>query len=314
MGLLVLLLTTSCSNNKKRTSSENKKIVEHVSNVTGNLNLEVDDILLPFAQEIAKDFRGLYPKIEINIAATNSAVALQGIEDGSNDIALVSTPATDLRNNTNLNVQTLFSDFLVLIVNFNNPYLQTLVMEGISQKNIADLLTYKKTQWKQLNNQFEGNEPLKMYIPPRHSGTIQYIASFAGVKKELIKADDVIFEKEIPVNVANQTIALGFCSHTLAYDPLTQIRRSGIYIVGLDVDNSEFLENNELVFDDLQMLTTAFQNNKLPATLKRTFSAVNKKDNPNAEIVELFLNHLQSYGPEIAKKYNFFLETKKIKQ
>jgi len=300
------MVISSCNNSKRNTDrTENKKVNEQVSDISGKIQIEGDDVLLPFMQDFKNDFRSIYPKVEVNVTASNSGYALQNLNEGVSDLVLISTPGSFLKSN-DYSVVPFARDLLVLIVNFNNSYLQTLVMYGISKKNISDMLTLKKTFWKQLDSRMSGEEPLKMFIPSKNSGTTEYIASFAGLKKEQIKVDDVVLEKDIPVNVTNQLISVGFCSHTLAYDHHSGLRKSDIYIIGIDVDNSNFLENNELIYDDLTKLSTAVKLQRAPHELIREFSAVYRNDSPNMELIEIFVKHLKIYGSTVAQKLKFF--------
>jgi hypothetical protein len=171
---------------------------------------------------------------------------------------------------------------------------------------LADILTLKIGKWKNVHTMITGEEPLKAYIPPKQSGALDYLAAFTGIKKEQIKADDVIAEKDVPVNVSNMPLAIGFCSHTLAYDPASGLRRQGIYILGIDANNSGFLENEELIYDDIGELEVAVKNNLAPEKLVRTFSAVHRNDSENMELIVLFMEFLKENAYPIFEKHKFY--------
>lgn len=309
-AIVALFLGFSCNNKpseSKSGSSEDDQ--EIVTSVTGTINLVGDDVLLPLINDLSSGFKAKYPNVIVNTSLSDSESAFQSLIDGSAEIAFVSTPAGSIDKST-YTVSPLARDILVLILNFNNPYLQTLVIKGISKKSIAEILEMKISGWKMVNKRIEGNEPVKMYIPPRRSGTIEYIARFAGLTKDRIKADDVLLEKDVPVNVGNMPVAIGFCSHTLAYDISTKLRKSNIYIVGIDINNNGILDNEELIYDDLDMLMQSVSNNKAPAELIREFSVCYRNDKKDIELLSLFTQYIQKNGNEVINKHKFFLPKK----
>jgi len=303
--LMLLVITIGCKNEGKRTSGSGKSQTVDASDVTGTLNIEGDDVFVNVMNELGSEFKRKYPGVKINVSISPSYTAIESLDSGEADIAFVSIPSSQL-NLVKYNFVSVGRDFLVLIVNFNNNYLQTLVMYGISQKILADILTLKIDNWKKVHTMITGDEPLKMYIPSKQSASLDYLAAFAGLKKEQIKADDVIAEKDVPINVGNMPVSIGFCSHTLAYDHASGLRRQGIYILGIDANNSGFLENEELIYDDMKELEVAVKNNLAPEKLVRTFKAVTRNDSENNELIVLFIDFLKENVYSIVEKHKFY--------
>jgi ABC-type phosphate transport system substrate-binding protein len=301
---MYVILLSGCINSGKKAeqTSGDEQAVNTV--VSGTLNVEGDDVLFALMNDLIYDFRRVYPNVEVNFALSNSESAFRSLDAGEIDVAFVSTPVRMI-SNTTYTAFPFVRDLIVLILNFDNQYLQTLVIHGVSQKVLSGILSMNITDWRGINKKIEGNEPLKMYIPPKTSGTVEYIAGFAGLSKDKIKADDVIIEKDIPANVANLQIAMGMCSHTLAYDHSTQFRRGGLYIVGIDVNNNGILDNEELIYDDLSEVINAVKYNKAPADLVREFSLCYRNENPNRELAELFIKHIIQHGKLFIEKHKF---------
>ncbi len=285
----------------KQKSRKQKK----TSEISGTLNIVCEDILFSLMNDFRKSFRTTYSGVQINTGVSGSLYAFQLLDSEEADIILVSTK----RDSINPAIYTTVPfarDILVLIVNFNNGFLQTLAMYGISQNTLSEILSEKITDWKSTHIKIKDNKPLKMYIPPKNSGTIDYIADFAGLKKMNIKADDVINETDIVSNVSVVPTSIGLCSHTLAYDHYTAVRRTGIYIVGIDVNNNNFLDNEELIYDDLHELTTSVKKNKAPAKLIREFSIAYRNDTQKRDLIEFFIAHINEKGKTIIEGHNFF--------
>ncbi len=306
-AILILLLIFSCKNrhrgNQNGESEQSKQKVN--TKVTGTINFLAEDVVLQLVNDIASGFRLQYPNVIVNSVVSDSDPAMQSLDNGTANVAFVSTPS-DLINKSVYTVKPFARDILVLILNFNNKLLQTLVIYGIPKKALTDILEMKITMWKNVSKRIEDNEPLKMYIPSKKSGSIEYIARFTGLTKEKIKTDDVILEKDVPANVTAMPLAIGFCSHTLAYDFSTNVRKNGLYIVGVDINNNNVLDNEELIYDDLDILRQAVLNNSAPKELVRTFSLCYRNDSPHRDLIELFAEYIQKNGNTYIEKYKFY--------
>jgi ABC-type phosphate transport system substrate-binding protein len=265
--------------NSCRCDSENRQKRREIKETAGNadvsglIRMDGDDIMIQLMDDLSSGFRKSYPNVMFETSYSNSASAFNALETGESDLIFVSSPVSTF-DPDKYSVIPVAKDKLVLIVNFNNIHLQILAMYGISRKVFGDILQMKYTDWKDVHQRINESQPLKIYIPPKKSGTLDYLAAFTGIQKSLIKAEDVVSEKEIPVNVANMQIAMGICSHTLAYDHSTNLRRNGVYIVGIDANNSGFLENEELIYDDMDELALAVKHGNAPSELVREFSMV----------------------------------------
>lgn len=302
----------SCKSDSQKDSKTGAVEGNEITELTGTLNVEGDDVLHVLINDFISEFKKDYPNVKINLTVSNSSSALKEMDDENIDLVFVSTPEQSINSEKYSRVP-FARDILVLIVNFNNRFLQTLVMYGISQNVISDILTQNITSWKMVNARIEQEEPLVLYIPPRQSGTTEYLAKFTGLPRNMIKTEDVIFERDVPVNVSNQPISAGFCSHTLAYDKHSKVRRSGLYVVGIDADNSNFLENNELIYDDLMELATAVKHNKAPGHLIREFSFVYPNESDQKELIDLFIGFVREKGDPFIEKHHFYTINSKSK-
>jgi ABC-type phosphate transport system substrate-binding protein len=303
---LIIFVSVSCKNSGNKNQS-NESAEDNEEAVTVEQNLLIfhgDAIMRDLIVDIGKSFRHENRDYEVQVHASHSNEAIEILDKGDCDIAFVSTPC-QLFNSDEYVCVPFARDMLVVIVNFNNAYLQTLAMQGISRDKLSGILSGKVLSWNDINHRFEDGLPLKAYIPPKTSGTIEYLASFADIKPQEIRVDDVMKEEDVIHNVSNIDVSIGISSHTLAYDKNTQVRRSGLYIVGVDYNNNGFLDNQELIYDDLNELSIAVRNNLTPPELVRTFSLVYKKDNPKKRTIDLYVSFFKEYLPSFLKKYGF---------
>jgi ABC-type phosphate transport system substrate-binding protein len=307
LGVFVLF---SCGgDSEKGTDKRKRKAGKEKSEIEGVINISGDELISNLIVEFGKNFRNDYNKVQVNSTASDSETALHELDNGNADVIFISTPCSML-DQKKYHCAPVFSDYLVLMVNFNNVDLQALVRYGISQKQLSLLLQGKISDWQQISKGVESKEPVKLYIPSKKSGSIHYLSEFADTDVDMIQADDLLKEKDIPETVGNIPISIGICSHTLAYNHQTTYRRNGIYILGIDFDNSNFLENEELIFDDMNELQIAVKNGKAHPSLHRNFSIVYRKDSEKIELLELFNEHVQGTGKTVIEKYKFYHFTK----
>lgn len=305
---IIIFLLSACNRSEKTQSDGSQKTDDDSSIIDdrrGEINVECDDVLVNVILHLADQFRDSYPNIKVNITANTSSACTSNLQNGKNDIAVVSTPLSQLKNDK-FEFTPFANDILVMIVNFNNQLLQPLAIKGISQKTLTKIFTGTITNWDNVVTGEKSNEPLKLFLPHKQSGSVYYLSQFAGINTGAIKAD-IITEKEIADNVAGIPVSIGFCSHTLAYDASTTFRKTGLYIPGIDMNNNGRLDNEELIWDDLSTLKSAVQKGKAPMDLVRNFTFVLNKENQNNEISKLFIQWVHSHGQNIITDFQFYL-------
>lgn len=310
--LLVLFAVTifnSCKNdssNKGKTADRNKKVTApKIDERTGILRINGDDITYNLVNELAIDFSRLYPNIDISINFSNTTNAINSLKEGELDFVMTSLPKEEIEK-TGLNYLPIASDVLVLISNFNNLELQTLAMRGISKESLAQLLTGKINKWKQVHPKIDNIDPLLTYIPDKHSGTTPQLSKIFNIKKENINASFEKDERNIINNVLNSPISIGLVSHTLAYDQKSRVRRNGLYVLGIDINNNKTLDNEELIFDDLTTLKDGVKFGTIHNEFVREHVLLYSSESKNIEIIKLFIEHIKPQVEDRAIKNGFF--------
>jgi len=304
--IFFLLTLSACSNGKQKASETtiNGESIEINTQENGTLTIACDDIIFPVIDELTNDFKSMFPNIKVSNILSVTGASLQSLDSEEVDIVCSSLPENSFNSNQRTALP-LASDVLVLIVNFNHAELQTLVIHGISANTLKNIFNESTTDWNKVNSAITTSLPLKAYIPPKSSGSADYLATFTDSKPSDIKISDTQFEKDVLKNVESMPISLGFCSHTLAYNFSTGFRKSTIYIIGTDWNNSGSLENNELIWDELSNLKNAYLKKSIPSGLVRTFSAIYLKESKNTA-TQHYIDFLKKSGPLTFEKYGFY--------
>jgi ABC-type phosphate transport system substrate-binding protein len=295
----------ACSGDKQTSETTANGVPTEVNTeVKGSLTIASDDIIFPVIEELTKDFKSIFPNVRVSIIVSDSETSLQSLDSGSVDLICSSLPESKFQSAQRSSFP-MASDILTLIVNFNHPELQALVIHGISVNSLKNILNESVTDWNKVHPTITMSHPLKAYMPPKQSGSTEYLAAFTGNESSAIKISDTQFEKDVLKNVGSMQVSLGFCSHTLAYDFSTGFRKSTIYIVGTDWNNSGTLENNELIWDDLEGLKNAYLKKSIPSGLVRIFSVIYLKKSENP-VAQHYLDFLKDSGSAVFEKYGFY--------
>lgn len=284
----------SCKNNTKQTKETNKKEKPYREIVYqyDTLRIACDNLIFQSVNILAHRFMSEYQNIVIQIISSDSSYAFLH----KFDFVITSHQSSED------NKYPIACDVLTLIVNFHHSNLQHLAMYGIKIETLSHILQGKINNWKQVDKNLDP-APLKFYLFPYKNGGYQQIIKLFQLKEQQIQIIPELREKDIFTNVKNVQTGIGFCSHTEAYDLSTKFRKTGIYIVGIDLNNSEFLENEELFWDDIEMLKDAYSKKQIPENLIRAFYIYTSSD--ISQTAKKFLQFAQQHAPSIFEQQGF---------
>lgn len=299
--LLLFLFTTAIVSCDMKSSDEGAKATQRLDksgkpifDKAGELNIAGEDVVHSLITEISKDFVEFFPNTTIQIKPNHlfNTPVIEKLNDKSIDVAITSIPVSEFDNDEFVCV-TIAQDALVFIINFNNNALQTLVRRGISYKALQEIFKEKSIfSWAQIHPDIKTNDPLKAYIPNKNTGAAYHLAKFIDADVSQLKGSEINSEFEIFQNIINSPAAIGLTSYIFAYNMQSKTRHSGIYVVPIDFDNSISLSNEELIYDDLDLLIMAIKGHLFPKKLVRNLSLVYRKDNEDVELIEFFIEHI----------------------
>jgi len=98
--------------------------------------------IYPLMLDIARRFEGLNPGVSIEVRSVGSGKGIAELRGRASDIAMLSRQLVD--NERDLFSYPLCRDGAAIVVHRSNP------LKGISRRQLAELLTGKTTDWKQL--------------------------------------------------------------------------------------------------------------------------------------------------------------------
>ncbi|MPN01328.1 hypothetical protein SDC9_148537 [bioreactor metagenome] len=190
------------------------------------------------------------------------------------------------------------ADLLVLVVNFNNPSIQYLAMRGLDLKDLQAIYsTGNITNWNQIDKKAAAT-PLKALIGPDSTSSNEIIRSFlkSGFARTVTST---LSENELVSSIIASPGTIAFMSHRLAYNQASGFRANGLYIIPVDFDGNNVANDNELIYDDLNILRKAYKKGSYPKPLIRNHYFITTGKEDRSDIVKHFTGYAQKEGSNV---------------
>lgn len=300
----------SCTTNHNNKIEEKTKKHTEIAVIPDNraiaeLSIDGDDIMYEMTLYLFQQFSQNYPNAKGQIAFSSSLDAIEKLKRNEVDIVMSACNCSYIKD-IELECIPIAKDFLTLIVNFNNIALQQLALHGLSRNSLQKIYFNQITEWNSLSSNKDNIQPIAKYLPNKNSGAINHISTFLNADAKKMKAINTTTEQELLANILNIPISIGFCSHTISYDPQSKLRRQGIYIIGIDYNNSGTLNDEELIYDELSDLKKAVKKGEAPSELVRELSFLYNPNSEKIEDIKLFINFAKQNQKSLLEKFNFF--------
>lgn len=272
-------------------------------NLTGSLKINGSQTLYPLAAKWAGIFVQDHPKVKIDVSSKPSVLAMQDLLAGKTDIALVSYKPTEEDMKKGLWVAPVALDALVAIINFDNTEIQPLVMHGISREMLKKVFSGNLTNWGSISGRAAA-EPVKAYALSDSSGTGRTWNQFLGMEGKAVKASRLPSAEQMVARVRLEKGAIGYCSIMDAYNLQTGFRKDGVYIVPIDYNANNHVEDAEQFYDKFSLISAAISSGKVPRPPARELYMVTR-EKPSTEVMKKFMDWVLSIGQNYAASMGY---------
>lgn len=284
------LIVAGCGNNAgKAKNGEGDSL-----NLAGNLKISGSETLYPMMAKWVATFTKEHPKVKIEVKPRHSEEGLQDLMNGKADIAMMSRKPADTGSEKNLWYTAVALDGLVAVINFGNPEIQPLVMHGISKEELINIFSGKTKNWGQVS-QRACNEPVKAYVFPETSGTAEVWNQFLGITPASSGVTKVSFVNELMEHIVSEKGAIGYCSIRDAYDLTTGFRKEGVYVVPVDYNGNNTVEDQEQYYDKYSLVANAVSTGKMPEPPARELYLVTR-GKPGSDLMKAFIKWVLTIG------------------
>lgn len=254
------------------------------------LNMSGSTTVRPLAKEWRDHYTQDKPNMRITISGGGSGRGISDAKEGLMDIGMVSSKSLIKEEEANIEGHVVAYDGIIIIVNEENPAVETLKRVGISKPTLQEIYRGKIKNWKKIPG-INVNHQLNQYSRSDASGTAEAFASFLKMNQSELKGPGQKGNAGMKSGVESNKWALGFIGSAYAFE-------GSIEEVPVDGDNNGELENHERIenYDHLKSHIKGYP-------IKRGLYFVTKKNISRTE--NQFIGWCQNEGQKYVRNVGY---------
>jgi phosphate transport system substrate-binding protein len=294
--ILCFTMLTGCKHGKSENRSDTLQEPAR-SIISGNISISGAYALFPLAKRWTDDFMKMHPGVKIEVVETGTGKGLEALIENKVQLAMISRPLLDEEKEAGVWVIPVAKDGVAPIVNTNNPYLEKLLIQGLSPDEFQKVFTDEKPiKWSELLDT-AGPEKVMVFSRADESGAADIFAGFLFRKADDLKGIRVTGDYAMIKGIQENPLAIGFCNFSFAFNEQTGERVENIQVIPFDLDFDNKVDRKETPFKNLDEAHRSVWLGIYPEALCRelTFGSLGKPSDP---VVIEFLKYVLSEGQE----------------
>jgi phosphate transport system substrate-binding protein len=273
---VVIYIITGCAPRTTNEQSEDERATPGNYNLSGEITISGAYALAPLARSLAEGYSQKNPGVKFGIETTGTGTGLDAITNGAIHLAMVSRPLTDEERSAGFFPVPIAKDAVVLIINRENPYIQSILERGLDPRILAQVFTGEEQMtWGDLM-ETSVSDKVNLYTRSDVSGAASLWASFLYSKQSDLKGTPVEGDAEMIQRVQNDKFALGYCNLTYAYDNVTRQRKENIQVVPIDLKYNKKISTADQPYETLEKIHRAIYLGIYPHELCRKLCLVSE--------------------------------------
>ena len=205
--------------------------------------------LYPMMQRWAEEFHNLHPGVEFDISAGGAGKGMTDALSGAVDIGMISRDISPDEQAKGAYGIAVTKDAVFPTINTQNPVLQDLFSQGISQETFVGIfITGEITTWGQVVGRPEVPDEIHVYTRSDSCGAAEVWAKYLGDKKqENLLGIGVSGDPGVVSAVAKDPLGIGFNNLNYAFDITTGQPVTGISVVPIDINENGKADQEEIL-------------------------------------------------------------------
>lgn len=289
--LVTILFFSSCQ--KNRTNEKNKP--------TQEVSLLVPTYMESPIKEWVYFVQANHPNFKFQIVSMNDDNF--HIDTTFRDFDLIFT-AENIKDNK-YNYVNIASEAIVCVVSFDNPFLQSIINRGISPDDLKKIFNKPNFYyWKDFfQTDSKMNEKISIVLPSDRYALLTQLKKWLQIDTLLINTQTT----DTILNILkNQKNLLTFLPSSVVYNLDTKYRKDFLYIIPLDLNNDNWISDDEYLYDNIMILGQAVLNKKIDTSLILNYKMIYSIDNPLKDSLINLLNNKQNINKNIFEKFGYF--------
>ncbi len=233
---------------------------------SGTVTISGAFALYPMMQRWAEEFHTLHPAVEFDISAGGAGKGMTDALSGAVDIGMISrdiTPEEEAKGAYGIAVT---KDAVFPTVNSENPVLQELFAQGITQDTFVGIfITGQITNWGQVVGKPEITDEIHVYTRSDSCGAAEIWAKYLdNNKQENLLGIGVTGDPGVVGAVAKDPLGIGFNNLNYAFDISTGKPVNGIAVPPIDINGNGKADADEILRTNTEAVA-AISSGKYPS-------------------------------------------------
>lgn len=260
--------------------------------------------LYPMMIRWAEEFSALHPGVTFDISAGGAGKGMADALNGAVDIGMVSRPIFEEEIEKGAFWVPVAKDAVVVTVNAENPVLDQLLAQGLTQDDTRDIwITEGVTTWGQVVGT-ETSDVIHVYTRADACGAAQTWAEYLGdYSQEDLQGIAVQADPGVAEAVSQDTLAIGYNNLNFAYSADTGKPVEGIQIAPLDLDENGEIDSHESFYETKADLMQAIAEDRYPSPPSRALNLVTK-EKPKG-LVSTFIVWVMTEGQQYLEEVGY---------
>lgn len=259
-------------------------------------------MMLVWADEYEKTY-----DITIEVSGGGAGKGVSDTLNNQVNIGMLSRPPRKEEIDQGMFYIAVVKDSVVATVNKNNPVLEIIYTQGLSQEDLRKIFLGEITHWGDVVGEDLENDEIVVYGRSDASGAAKVWAAFLGdyTQAELQDRANANFNGDQPLanGIKSNANAIGFNNLNYAYDIETGGFAEGIVPVPLDLNGNNLLDADEDFYTTREVFLEAVSIGKYPSPPARSVYVVSK--GPFQGAVKEFIYWILTDGQALVRENGY---------
>ena len=293
----LVLMFNSCA------KTGNKKKDERKNNNVQNLSILIPIYMEQPIKEWTYFLQASHPNVKFEIICMNEQYFSS--DTTFRDFDLIFTPSFIRGNKYKYSI--ISQEAIVCVVSFKNPFLQSIINRGISPNDLKKIFSNPNSYyWKDFfKTDKKLNDKITIILPDDRYTLINQLFDWLDIDKPTsvtMKSTDSILDL---LKIQNDIMT--FLPSSLVYNINTQYRKDFLYVVPIDLNNDNWISDDEYLYDNIIMIKKAVLDNKIDSLLVLQYKLIYSIDNSRKNLIEDIVNNKHNLNKNIFEQYGYFV-------
>lgn len=267
--------------------------------LAGTITMSGAWALYPMAVKWAEEFQKIHPQVHIDIAAGGAGKGMADALAGVVDVGNVSREVFPQEIEKGAWWVSVTKDAVVPTANEANPFIDEILAKGLTAESARGIwITGELEKWNtllHLRAEAGSHAEIHVYTRSDACGAAQTWADYLGATQEDLLGVGVYGDPGLAEAVKKDPLGIGYNNLNYAYDMKTKKQIQGIRVLPLDLNGNGSIDEEEVIYENRDMLVQAIGSGAYPSPPARDLHFV-CRGKPTRKVVAEFIRWVLTDG------------------